>query len=112
MFDAERRLAGSVQHTDLMAGIARPERLAETAEAAGLNIVGHTFFGDHHEFTAAEVAAVENAAKGAAADIIATTEKDLSRLHRHDLDTPVLAIGIEVTVVSGDDLLEERLKQK
>jgi len=98
-------------HAYLMAGVARPERLAKTADAAGLNVVGHTFFGDHHDFTAAEIARVEAAAKQAAAEIIATTEKDLSRLHRHDLDLPVVAIGIEVTLVSGNDTLEERLKR-
>lgn len=65
----------------LLCAIARPERFAAQAAAAGARAVGQAFFSDHHAFSAAELAAVAARARAAGAARILTTEKDLVRLH-------------------------------
>jgi tetraacyldisaccharide 4'-kinase len=65
------------------AGIGRPEKFFETLKALGADIVEAAPFGDHHEYTAAELARLTARARGANAALI-TTEKDVMRLSPAD----------------------------
>lgn len=63
-----------------LAGIARPERFFDDLRASGYIVVATRAFADHHAFSAADVAAVVDAARAAGADAVVTTEKDAVRL--------------------------------
>lgn len=63
-----------------VAGIARPERFFTALRGLGYEVAREVTFRDHHWFTAADIDAVERAAKDAGADVVVTTEKDAVRL--------------------------------
>jgi tetraacyldisaccharide 4'-kinase len=65
------------------AGIGRPEKFFDTLKSLGADIVEAVPFGDHHEFTAADLARLTARARGANASLI-TTEKDFVRLSPAD----------------------------
>lgn len=62
-----------------VSGIGRPEKFAATLRAAGARLIGEHAFGDHHAYTAGEVAALIAEAKEKACRI-AVTEKDMVKL--------------------------------
>ncbi len=62
-----------------VSGIGRPEKFAVTLRAAGARLVGERAYGDHHAYSAADVAALIDEAKAKACRI-AVTEKDLVKL--------------------------------
>lgn len=62
-----------------VSGIGRPEKFAATLQAAGARLIGERAYGDHHAYTASEVAALIAEAK-AKACCIAVTEKDMVKL--------------------------------
>ncbi len=95
----------------LLAGIARPERFAETVRALGAEIRGSRFFADHHPFTATQLANVRKAALGAGATRIVTTEKDAARIPATEMiGTPTIsALPIELEILSGEELLTAAL---
>lgn len=70
-------LAG--QRVVAFAGIGRPEKFFQTLQILGAEIVEARDFGDHHVFTAAEMARLHAKARAADAQLI-TTEKDFARL--------------------------------
>ncbi len=63
-----------------VAGIARPETFFADLEAAGWSLVDRLAFGDHHPFTAADLAAIARRARETGAAAVLTTEKDAVRL--------------------------------
>lgn len=62
-----------------VSGIGRPEKFAATLRAAGARLAGEHAFGDHHVYTAGEIAALIAEAKAKACHI-AVTEKDMVKL--------------------------------
>ncbi|MGX1787759.1 tetraacyldisaccharide 4'-kinase [Bosea sp. NPDC055332] len=62
-----------------VSGIGRPEKFAATLRAAGARLIGEHAYGDHHAYTAGEVAALIAEAK-AKACCVAVTEKDMVKL--------------------------------
>ncbi|AZO78783.1 MULTISPECIES: tetraacyldisaccharide 4'-kinase [unclassified Bosea (in: a-proteobacteria)] len=62
-----------------VSGIGRPEKFVTTLRAAGARLVGEHAYGDHHAYTAGEVAALIAEAK-AKACCVAVTEKDMVKL--------------------------------
>jgi tetraacyldisaccharide 4'-kinase len=64
----------------LVSGVARPESVAETAEQAGLDVLSHLTFPDHHAFGPADAARARRAVLDTGADAIVVTEKDEVRL--------------------------------
>lgn len=95
----------------LMAGIERPRRFERTAREAGFEIAGSSFFPDHHRFSAGDVGRVERAARIEGADMILTTEKDMSRLATVSASLPIAALRIDAVPVRGKRLLEESLER-
>jgi tetraacyldisaccharide 4'-kinase len=63
-----------------LAGIADPQRYFTEARASGWTIAREMPFRDHHRYSRRDVEAVMEAARGAAARLVLTTEKDLVRL--------------------------------
>ena len=60
-------------------GIGRPEKFAATLRENGARIVGERRYGDHHPYTASDVAALITDAK-AQGCVVAITEKDMVKL--------------------------------
>ena len=95
----------------LLAGIAGPLRFYDTVERAGFEIVGTSFFADHHPYRDAELQSVVSRAFSKGARAILTTEKDLSRLGPVCTKLSIFALRISVTITEGDPLIEEKLSQ-
>ena len=62
------------------AGIGRPEKFYETLEELGVTLASRHSFRDHHAYTHADAARLFKAARTTLADLIVTTEKDMTRL--------------------------------
>jgi tetraacyldisaccharide 4'-kinase len=85
----------------LVAGIARPERLAHDAAASGAEVVGSAFFADHHRYRRREIDALSARARAAGADALGTTAKDLPRLRASLPDVsplPVLVLHVSAAI--------------
>jgi tetraacyldisaccharide 4'-kinase len=61
-------------------GIARPDQFFQGLESAGVKLVARTAFADHHDYTDADLARIESAARAAGATTLLTTEKDRIRI--------------------------------
>ena len=66
------------------AGIAAPERLAETLVACGAIVRDVVAFPDHHAYESRDLEAVTGRARAMGASRLVTTEKDAVRLNRPD----------------------------
>lgn len=64
----------------LVTGVARPERVARTAAAAGLECVDHLRFPDHHGYPPRSLRAIESACARHRCDAVVTTSKDAVKL--------------------------------
>jgi tetraacyldisaccharide 4'-kinase len=67
-------------HVAAFCGIARPDQFFQGLERAGVKLVSKTAFADHHNYTAADLARIESAARAAGATALLTTEKDRVRI--------------------------------
>jgi tetraacyldisaccharide 4'-kinase len=76
------------------AGLADNEQFFASLRANGFDLAGSTGFRDHHRYTAADVAAIKNAAQAAGAEAIVTTEKDAVKIDDHD----IIAIAAEMVI--------------
>jgi tetraacyldisaccharide 4'-kinase len=61
-------------------GIARPDQFFQGLESAGVKLAARIAFADHHNYTAADLARIESAARSAGATALLTTEKDRIRI--------------------------------
>lgn len=82
-------------------GLADNEQFFDTLRAHGLEVAGTRGFADHHRYSAADIAAIREAARAAGAERIATTEKDAVKLRGCD---DILAVVAELVV--PPDVLE------
>jgi tetraacyldisaccharide 4'-kinase len=81
------------------AGIARPERFAESLRAHGFGVADTIRFPDHHVFSRADLDRVRAALHRTGATAVATTEKDAIRwLPLRPLGLPMVAVPLEVAV--------------
>jgi tetraacyldisaccharide 4'-kinase len=92
-----------------LSSIASPRDFERTLVEMGLDVVANAAFPDHHAYTERDHAAVLSAARESGADMILTTEKDAVRLSAWRPSVPLVALGIEVEVLSGGDALERAL---
>jgi tetraacyldisaccharide 4'-kinase len=99
----------------VVAGIARPERVAEDARAAGWTIVDDIVFPDHHAYSAADIDAIGRRARAAGASAVLTTAKDAVRLAPHaPLGLPVAILALDVSIEPAAEFqgwLRERLAE-
>ena len=70
----------SAERPLLVTGVARPERVARTAVAAGLECVDHLRFPDHHGYPPRSLRAIESAAARHRCDAVVVTSKDAVKL--------------------------------
>ena len=84
VFFAQRRLAPapvtSGSRVFVLAGIAGPERFTRAATDAGLIVAGSWTPGDHHRYTAADIARIAREVQASGAAGVLTTSKDAVRL--------------------------------
>ena len=64
----------------LVTGVARPDRVARTAAATGLECVDHLRFPDHHGYPPRSLRALESACARHRCDAVVTTSKDAVKL--------------------------------
>lgn len=105
-FLAGRRIAA-------FCGIGSPAGFRHTLAACGATVVEFREFPDHHPYSESDLAELAGWAD-AAADVAAVvcTHKDLVKVRRAQLGrAPLLALKIELAVLSGRDLLESALTQ-
>lgn len=84
----------------LVTGVARPERVARTAAAAGLECVNHLRFPDHHGYPPRSLRAIESACARHRCDAVVTTSKDAVKL-RDRLPAgapPLLELRVEAEI--------------
>ncbi len=84
----------------LVTGVARPDRVARTAAAAGLECVDHLRFPDHHAYPPRSLSAIESACTRHRCDALVTTSKDAVKL-RDRLPTaapPLLELRVEAEI--------------
>jgi tetraacyldisaccharide 4'-kinase len=82
----------------LLAGIARPERFEADVRALSPEVAGHTFFPDHHPYSAGDLAEAARRALAAGADALVTTAKDAVRLPETAPGPPLLVFRIAAEI--------------
>jgi tetraacyldisaccharide 4'-kinase len=86
-----------------VAGIAEPNRLADALSASGWTVGETVTFGDHHRYTARDVARVNAAARRVGATGIVTTAKDAVRLPEAAAWTvPVAVAALDAIVTPAE----------
>lgn len=92
-------------------GIGNPRGFRQTLEKLGAACELKPF-PDHHHYSAAELAALSQAARDASADRVLTTLKDLVKIVPEAwTGPPLFAVDIGVEFPSGRELLESRLQR-
>ena len=76
-----------------------------------MNVVGRLALPDHHDYSGDDVDVIVEAAREVGADTILTTEKDAVRLRPWRSRLPLVALGIELEVTSGRELLMKALDE-
>jgi tetraacyldisaccharide 4'-kinase len=79
-----------------VAGIANPERFVTSLREAGHNVVDAMMFGDHHRYSATDVATIEAKMKSAGATAVFTTDKDAVRFEALAPSFPIYRVPLVV----------------
>ncbi len=96
----------------LITGIARPERVRQSLDEAGIRLVGHRAFRDHHAFSVREFSDVQIEAQKRGAKSILMTSKDMARIFPIHGGLPVTEIPHELKIVSAQELIANVLQQR
>jgi tetraacyldisaccharide 4'-kinase len=85
-------------------GIGNPRTFLEQVAETGASVVGHRFFGDHHPYEPADVAALQDAARATGADLLVTTQKDWVKLANIQSESgiPIVAVGQTLRISEED----------
>lgn len=105
-------LAG--QRVAAFCGIGNPAAFQATLEKAGFIVEQDDLqvFADHHHYTAVELASIGERAVESRCAAILTTQKDLVKINRADLNgCPLWAVEIGTDVLAGEELLERVLSK-
>ena len=92
-----------------LSSIANPRDFEETVERIGVCLVSRMAFPDHHRYTESDLALVGAAVRAAGADVIVTTEKDAVRLGGWRPPVKLVALGIDLDVLTGRSELARAL---
>lgn len=76
------------------AGLADNDQFFASLRANGLNVIASQSFRDHHGYTAADLAAIEDVAAKNGAEVIVTTEKDAVKIQNQN----IIAIAAEMII--------------
>jgi tetraacyldisaccharide 4'-kinase len=89
-----------------LSGIANPEYFSLLLRKCGMEIVSEAVFPDHHRFTNEDLVSIEERSKGV--DWIVTTEKDMVKLKRFNIDSLRLrALRIEMKIWEEEDFYKK-----
>lgn len=94
----------------LLTGIARPERVRQSLEDAGIRLVGHRAYRDHHAFSAREFRSVQIDAQKRGASSILMTGKDKVRMSPIQGGLPVIEIPHELKITLAQELIADVLR--
>jgi len=86
-----------------VSALARPAAFERSLKSAGVSIVAHVIYADHHRYEARDVARIAGEARGANAVAVVTTEKDWVKLRHLDVPLPVWLARLDVSLI-GDEL--------
>lgn len=90
-----------------LSGIGNPAAFERSLAQAGVEVVGHRRFGDHHAFSDADVATTLAEAQATSATHVVTTEKDWVKLAALDRVRssllPFLRLAIELAMSTDDE---------
>ncbi|VFQ42606.1 tetraacyldisaccharide 4'-kinase [Desulfoluna butyratoxydans] len=98
----------------LFSGIAKNHAVEEGAEKLGVTIAGRRFFGDHHPYTEAEIAALEEQARSCGASVLLTTDKDRVKVRSMasmPLATIMVSMDFNEDLPAVTSLLETLIRQ-
>ena len=91
-------------------GIAFVPNFWRTLASLGVEVVGFRTFPDHHPYSARDVEDLRLWARGLAAELVLTTQKDLVKLRIDRLGPiPLRAVRIGLEVLEGSDELDQSL---
>ena len=96
----------------LLSSIGDPAYFEETAKGLGVNVALHIAFGDHHNYTEADVGRIMKRLNERSFDFILTTEKDAVKLDRMNLafgNYILMTLVVEMEITQGKELLIDRL---
>ena len=98
------------QRVAAFCGIGNPEGFRRTLANLGLTVVGFRAFGDHHPYSATDVADLAAWARELGADLALTTQKDSVKLRMSHLGRlPLHALRIGLQVLDGVPFLDDAL---
>ena len=84
-------------------GIGNPAAFRHTLLEAGGEIVYWREFPDHHNYTASDIANLEQAIGESQADLVVCTHKDLVKVQTESLaERPLLAVVVEIEFLAGE----------
>ena len=112
----ERVEVEKIAHSHCLAfsGIGNPKSFEELMANTKVNILKHFIFEDHHWYSDRDIKKIVDSKKESA-DYIITTEKDAARLREKFSDfletEPVICAEIQQEILSGDQQLNELLRQ-
>ena len=94
------------------AGIGDPAGLSAQLRLFAAHYAGEHWFGDHHAYSAADLAMLDAKARDAGANLLLTTEKDWAKirhLDRSSLATPIGRVAMAIRFMEDDEarLLEQ-----
>lgn len=93
-------------------GIAKNSDFRESAATLGCRIAGYLAFSDHHPYNPSDFSRIVEAARKNNAEMIITTEKDLSRINgRFNWPLPLSVIGVSVSIHEEKKFQELILKK-
>jgi tetraacyldisaccharide 4'-kinase len=99
------------QRVAAFCGIGNPAGFRQTLARCGCEVVALREFPDHHAYTEADVASLSQWARELDVSAVLCTCKDLVKLAAPKLGTRALwAVSIGLEILSGETLLEERLR--
>jgi tetraacyldisaccharide 4'-kinase len=89
-----------------LSGIANPDYFTLLLRKSGLEVVEEAVFPDHHLFNTADIASIEE--KSRRVDWIVTTEKDMVKLRKLDIESlPLRALRIEMKIWEEEDFYKK-----
>lgn len=92
-----------------LAGIADPGDFFRTIERVGVRVAERLAAPDHHEYDENDRASIVESVRRTGARAVLTTEKDAVRLSSWTSPVPVVAVGIDIDVISGRRALLDAL---
>jgi tetraacyldisaccharide 4'-kinase len=90
-------------------GIANPEDFRRILEQIRARVVDYHPFPDHHEYTSADLRAIEETARRVGAKYILTTEKDAVKLNPNSFSLPAYKVSLDMEILEGREVFNRHV---